>query len=391
MSTETNQPEPVAETHEAQTPAKPPKPAKTSKKKPAKKSRMKTGITVVVLACAALWLAHFVNHMLHYEETDDAYVAGHLHQVSSRVEGTVSEVLVDDNQLVKEGEPMVRLDPLELEIGLQKAKANLNHARASEAQARAAASQAKAQAGQAQAEVSQAEAKVLQAAAQFQVADQNKERNTRLYTSDNRAISKADMDNTGGQYDAAQAELKGAKAGREAAGSSLAAAAAAEESAAAQLAAAQATVAAGEAAVRDAERLLSYTNITAPVTGRIGAKNVESGNRLQPGQAVLSVAEEATWVVANFKETQLGRMRAGQKAELEIDALPGRRFTGKVESLSPASGAQYALLPPDNATGNFTKVVQRVPVKIVFDPESIKGFQERIRPGLSVVVNVKIR
>jgi len=118
---------------------------------------------------------------------------------------------------------------------------------------------------------------------------------------------------------------------------------------------------------------------------------VESGNRIQPGQALLALAEEEVWVVANFKETQLARMQSGQRVEITVDALPGHKFSGHLESMSPASGAQFALLPPDNATGNFTKVVQRLPVKILFDPESIGEFRDRIRPGLSVVVNVAVR
>ena len=109
------------------------------------------------------------------------------------------------------------------------------------------------------------------------------------------------------------------------------------------------------------------------------------------GQAIYAVVEPDLWVVANFKETQLTRMHAGQPVELTIDAVAGRTFTGKVDSISPATGAQFALLPPDNATGNFTKVVQRVPVKIVFDRDSVRGFEDRIRPGLSTVVNVRVR
>ena len=123
----------------------------------------------------------------------------------------------------------------------------------------------------------------------------------------------------------------------------------------------------------------------------MGNKNVEVGNRLPVGQAIYAVVQPDLWVVANFKETQLTRMHAGQPVELTVDAVGGKTFTGKVDSISPATGAQFALLPPDNATGNFTKVVQRVPVKIVFDADSVRGFEDRIRPGLSVVVNVRVR
>src|SRR6202044_662103 len=160
---------------------------------------------------------------------------------------------------------------------------------------------------------------------------------------------------------------------------------AAAESAEAQWAAAKASVAAQEAAVRDAERELSYATIYAPTDGRIGNKNVEMGNRVQVGQALFALVEPEVWITANFKETQLKKMRVGQPVEFTVDSLGGRVFTGTVDSLSPASGSQFALLPPDNATGNFTKVVQRVPVKIVLDSESIRDVEDRLRPGLSTV------
>jgi membrane fusion protein (multidrug efflux system) len=146
-----------------------------------------------------------------------------------------------------------------------------------------------------------------------------------------------------------------------------------------------------EVGLADAELQLSYTTVSAPVAGTLGRKSVEAGQRVQPGQALLAVVADQKWVVANFKETQLASMKVGQNVSIRIDALPSRAFRGYVESFSPASGAQFALLPPDNATGNFTKIVQRVPVKIVFDPEDIKGFESRIVPGLSTVVSVQLR
>jgi len=388
MNTTTERPAPSPEEH----PAHPKPPAKHKQpKKAGKPAPRRKFVLLLILAFVVFWIGRLIIHAYHYEETDDAYVAGHLHQMSARIEGVVAEVLVGDNQVVKAGDTLIRIDPLELQIALQKAQANLDHSHALEAQARAAVMQSKAQLAQAQAEMSRAEAKVAQTAAELQVAELNMGRTTRLYTSDTRAVAKADVDTTKGLFDANQAGLNGAKASVEAAKASVTAMQAGEESASAQLAAAQAGVAAAEASLHDAKRLLSYTTVSAPVAGRVGAKNVESGNRIQPGQALLALAEEEVWVVANFKETQLARMQCGQRVEITVDALPGHKFTGHLESMSPASGAQFALLPPDNATGNFTKVVQRLPVKILFDPESIEEFRDRIRPGLSVVVNVAVR
>ena len=159
----------------------------------------------------------------------------------------------------------------------------------------------------------------------------------------------------------------------------------------AQLAAAQAKTAAADSEVHDAERELSYTTVRAPVDGRIGNKNVEVGNRVQIGQTLLVVVEPSVWFEANFKETQLAHIRVGQAARVRVDAIPGHVFEGRVESIAPASGAEFALLPADNATGNFTKVVQRVPVKITLSPAETGDFAERIRPGLSATIDVQVR
>jgi len=144
------------------------------------------------------------------------------------------------------------------------------------------------------------------------------------------------------------------------------------------------------AKLKDAQDQLAYCTIRAPSDGRIGRKTVETGNRLNVGAALMAVVEDV-WIVANFKETQLGKMRPGQKAAITIDAIPNKTFKGVVDSWAPGSGSTFALLPPDNATGNFTKIVQRVPVKIRFDQDSIQGFENRIVPGLSCEPSVLLR
>jgi membrane fusion protein (multidrug efflux system) len=131
--------------------------------------------------------------------------------------------------------------------------------------------------------------------------------------------------------------------------------------------------------------------VVSPVEGRVSKKTVEAGQRLQPGQALMAVVEDDVWVLANMKETQLNRIEVGQHVEIEIDALKGHVFTGRVDSIQAGSGASFALLPPDNATGNFTKIVQRVPVKMVFDADSIRDFRDKIVPGLSVVPKIDLR
>jgi membrane fusion protein (multidrug efflux system) len=363
---------------------------------PATPARKKRGpvfwiVTVVLGIGAAVWLVDFVAHAYHYESTDDAYVAGHVHQISPQAAGAVTQVLVDENVSVAAGQVLARIDPLEYEISLHRAQANLAEAKADEAQAHAAVDQSRAQVVQLQAQVSQAEAQVAQAQARLSTATEDFNRNNRLYSSDDRAIAKSEVDTTKGSFNASQAALNAAQANAEGARSNVVAAQAQVEASDAKLAAAQAKVAASDAAVHDAERELSYTTVSAPVAGRIGNKNVESGNRVQVGQALFALVEPDLWVTANFKETELAHMQPGQSVSLTLDAIPGHEFVGHVDSISPATGAQFALLPPDNATGNFTKVVQRVPVKIVFDRDSVRGFEDRLRPGLSAVVDVRIR
>jgi membrane fusion protein (multidrug efflux system) len=143
------------------------------------------------------------------------------------------------------------------------------------------------------------------------------------------------------------------------------------------------------ASLEDASNQLSYCTICAPTEGYIGNKTVESGNRVEIGGALMVVVQDA-WVVANFKETQIGHMRPGQRAVIKVDAVPNHTFYGWVDSFSPGSGTTFALLPSDNATGNFTKIVQRVPVKIVFDRESTRGYESRIVPGLSTEISVDL-
>lgn len=157
-----------------------------------------------------------------------------------------------------------------------------------------------------------------------------------------------------------------------------------------QYKAALAAVAQAQAQVENAQLQLSYTTIAAPTNGQVGNKTVQVGQRIQPGQTLMSVVSQQPWVVANFKETQLGKMKPGQTVDIKIDAFADRIFKEKVDSRSAASGARFALLPPDNATGNFTKIVQRLPVKVVFDPNSIKGYESQISPGMSAVVTVEI-
>ncbi|HKB92147.1 MAG TPA: HlyD family secretion protein [Opitutaceae bacterium] len=348
-------------------------------------------IGIIILIAVMAWVAKFLYHLFRYEETDDAYVAGHVHQISSQVSGPVKAVLVKDNQAVKAGTVLIQIDPLEFDIGLLRAKASLAQAKAQDLQVLAAASQIAAQLTEAEARVYQAEAQTAQTKAQSDLAQLNHKRNLQLFQDNTGAVTQADVDNTQSALDVAKAADQAAEANLRATKAAVVSALAAQEAAKAQHVGAQASVAAAEAQVSDAERQLSYASIKAPADGHIGNKSVEAGNRVDSGQALFALVEDEVWIVANFKETQLARMKPGMAVDVAIDALPGRIFEGAIDSIAPASGSQFALLPPDNATGNFTKVVQRVPVKIVFSADSIRDVQDRLRPGLSVVVDIKVR
>lgn len=346
----------------------------------------------VALAVAALiaWLGHFAYRMYAYEETDDALVEGHVHQVGPQIDGTVKEVLASDNQRVAQGDVLVRLDPLEFQILLEKEEAGLAQSQAEEARAGAAAEEAQAQLAGAQAQTAAAAAQIAEARVRQNLAGIDRARARQLFH-EGGAVTQADLDNAESAYSGAQAALDAALANARVAEASVGEAKAAVEASKAEELSAKANSLAFKAGVADARRKLAYTLVVAPAAGRVGNRNVEAGNRVQAGQVLFALVEPDPWIVANFKETQIARMRAGMPVEVSIDALPGVELHGTIDSLSPASGAQFALLPPDNATGNFTKVVQRVPVKIVLDAASAQEAAERLRPGLSAVVAVRVR
>lgn len=372
-----------------------------------------------------------------HEQTDNATVTGHLYQISSRIPGTVEAVPVDDNEIVQAGELLVRLDPDDYQVKVQQAQAALiaaqrqaeaaqanislagqtTQAKTSEAQgnvgqAIASISAAQAAVTEAQAGVPAAQAQLAQTEADLQKAQADYNRYQSLYESG--AVSRQQLDAAQAAYRVAEAARTAAQQGVSQAQAKLAQAQQGVSQAQAQLessrgglqqaqaggvqtdvnrseyAAAQAAITQAQANLAEAQLQLSYTNITAPTAGRVGRKTVEVGERVQTGQPLMALVGNEVWVVANFKETQVDRMRAGESVEVEIDAFPGRTFTGKVDSLSPASGSEFALLPPDNATGNFTKVVQRIPVKITLDPASIRGYETQITPGMSATVTVDV-
>jgi membrane fusion protein (multidrug efflux system) len=312
----------------------------------------------------------------HYVETENAYVAGHVHPVSSRISGVVTKVL-DDNQLVKAGDVIAELDPFDQQVKVEQIQAQIASVQQQVLQADAQIAQVNAQASAAAAQVAQAQANQLR-------ASQDAERYGQLYTSQMKAVSKAELDAANAARASATADVAARKDSAVAAKAQIGSATSAREVLKAQVKVLQVQL-------KDAQQQLAYNRIVAPVDGRVGKRTLEVGQRVQPGQQLVALVQDNVWVTANFKETQLADMRVGQEVSLSIDALPGKELVGRVDSFSPASGAQFALLPADNATGNFTKIVQRVPVKITFKPEDLKAYEGRLVPGMSAIAEVSIK
>jgi membrane fusion protein (multidrug efflux system) len=315
-----------------------------------------------------------------HESTDNAQVDGHLVPVLAKVSGYVTAVNAAENDHVRADSTLVRIDEAEYAVKLAQADADLAAARASaggrgvEGQAEAAVQNAAGQRAALDAGITVAQANAVKAQADLARMRE---------LAGKQVVSRQQLDAAQASADAARAQLIGAQRSAGAAGAGVANAQAGVRLAQARLAAAQ--------AVRDNAQLqLTYTRVTAPVTGSVSRKQVEVGQLVQSGQPLLTiVSDTGVWVTANFKETQLVDLKVGQPVELDVDAYGGCSAKGKVASVSAATGAKFALLPPDNATGNFTKVVQRVPVRIAITEGC--GKEQALRPGMSVAAHVTVK
>jgi membrane fusion protein, multidrug efflux system len=412
-------------------PVEPPKPEPPAK--PLTTPKLRRGLMFVAIVLVALAVGLFLYYH-NRESTDDAQVDGHITPVASKIYGRVSKVLIDDNQPVKAGQVVVQIDPGDYQAAVDQAKAALalaeNEARSagvdvprtsetvnsstSNADAQLSGAQAdlvRAQAMYEQAQTADlavAEANIARSSAnaqlakadleryqplmekgeiskqQFDAAKANADATASALVADEQRLAQAkrNIDITRAQLDAAKARVEGAKAG-------VSSALANQKSVAMRSADAQAKLASvdrARAALDAAQLNLSYCNIVAPVDGVATHKSVEPGQIVQAGQGLLVVvALQNVWVTANFKETQLRNMKPGQKAEIKSDTY-GKTFTGHVDSIAGATGAVLSLLPPENATGNYVKVVQRIPVKIVLDP--ISPDVAVLRPGMNVEATV---
>ena len=408
-----------------------------SRKRPINPRRRRT-IRFIILAVIVLAVVAAIPIYAYYsvrESTDDAQVDGHLVPISPRINGTIVSVLVNDNQQVSTGQELVRLDPADYQVTLEQAKAQLATAEANTTESevnvpvtnintRGQVSTTSTQADQYVAGVRSAEQAVNAARAQVNSANADlaaKQANlikarrdlARMKDLvDKDEISKQDYDAAVAAADANAAEVESAKADVTAAQHSLDQTVAEVDQAKARLQTALvqkrlsqeirpkqvevsqarykqavAQVNQRKADVDQAQLTLSYTIIKAPVDGVVSRKTAEPGMQVSAGQQIMALVPlEDVWVTANFKETQLRKMRVGQKVRIHVDAFGGREYNAHIDSIAGASGARFSLLPPENATGNYVKVVQRIPVKIVLEPGENRD--HRLLPGMSVVPTV---
>ena len=370
------------------------------------------------------------------ESTDDAQVDAHVTQLAARVGGTVTKVAVDDNQLVEAGTLLVQLDPSDYQVAVDKARAELADAEATAVAAqsnvpitsttaasnvttaRGGVTQAQSGVAAAEKEIDAARARLVSAQARLRETEANAAKSARdverlrgLLAKDE--VSQQMFDATTATAEAQKAavdsgrsQVAEAEVGIRVAESKLAQARAGEDQAHAEMQTAQtgpsqvtatkARASAAEAkaqqmraALAQAELNLQYATVKAPVRGIVSKKGINPGQVVQAGQPLLAIVQvDDVWVTANYKETQLKDMRPGQRAEIDVDAY-GRKYKGKVDSIAGATGARFSLLPPENATGNFVKVVQRVPVKIVLEPG--QDPEHLLRPGMSVTPTVYLK
>lgn len=329
------------------------------------------------------------QHSLVHEETDDAQIEGDISPVIPRVGGYVKEVLVKDNQRVRKGDVLFTIDDEDLKIRLQQAEAALAAAKSQLGVARAGVQTAAAQVLTAEAGMAPIEAQIENAKIRVWRATQDFQRYENLIK---------DHSITQQQYEQAQAEKMSAErqldilqAQRQVSSRQTQAVATQRAATGQQIAVAQANIKQMEANVAAARLNLSYAVMRAPADGQVSEINVQAGQLVQPGQAIFNlVRSQQLWVVGNFKETQLDKMELGQRVTMKVDAFPEHEIEGKITSFAAATGNKFALLPADNATGNFVKVVQRLPVKIEFTNPS-DAFLQKLRPGMNVLVDVNLK
>lgn len=336
------------------------------------RKRIFLGIGLLVLIVAGIVGGRYVVWSWHHESTDDAYLEAHVVPVSAKVGGYVRSVFVNDNQHVTAGDVLVTIDPRDYEAAIKTAEAEVAAARAKLEEANTSLTVYASRVDQAKAELAASDATTAFAASESK----------RYASIGENAVSVQEQANAKTAADVAAANSAASR-------SKLTAAQAEQANGRSQVESAKAELATAEAKARQPQLDLAATKIIAPVTGRVTKRNVEEGVYLSPAQGLFAIVPDDFYVIANFKETQLMHMQPGQPVSISIDAYPGHEFTGHVDSIQRGTGGRFSLLPAENATGNFVKIVQRVPVKIVLD--NLPDGRFTLAPGMSVEPDVTVR
>ncbi len=316
-----------------------------------KNSKKKTLFIIAGVIVAVIAIVFYLNS-LRYETTDDAYIEGDLIQISAKVSGQVEEIYIQDNQKIKEGDLIVKIDDTDYKVKLEQAQALYEKALYSQKVAKA---------------------KLDAVNSKISLAKKDLDRYKTLFAAG--AVSQQTLDSAQTRYDNTKAELLAAEEDILSSNNNKVA---------------DANLKALKAQRDQADLYLKYTDVIAPNSGTVTNKNVDKGKYIQAGQPLFMLVGDNFWIEANFKENQVGKMKVGQDVEIKIDAYPNKKFKGKIDSIQKASGAKSSLFPPENAVGSFVKIVQRVPVKIVFT-EDIDPAKYNIAAGMSVEPKVRVK
>jgi len=355
---------------------------------PKKKNRVFLIILILLIVAGAAFGITKYTHAQHHEETDDAQISANISPVIPRISGYVKEVRVDDNQRVKKGDTLMVLDDRDMSIRLEEAEAALATAESNLNAAKASTGAASANIGTAQASVATIDAQIEAAKVNVWRANQDFDRYSNLIK--DHSITQQQYEQALAAKQSAEKQVAILEQQKRQASQQTNAVSSQSSATGAQIGVAASIIKQRQADVDNAKLNLSYAVITAPADGLVSKVNIQPGQFVQAGQSLFSIVlNNDLWVTANFKETQLNKMKEGQKVIVTVDAFPGHEFEAKVGSFSAATGASFALLPPDNATGNFVKVVQRLPVRIEFtnpnDPDI-----KKLRAGMNVNVDVHL-
>jgi len=344
-------------------------------------------LAILVIGGGAFGISKYI-HSLHHEETDNAQVEANVSPVIPRVTGYVKEVRVKDNQRVKKGDTLVILDDRDLQIKVAQAEAALAAAEVNVQVAVASTNAARSNISSSQANISAVDAQIEAAKVNVWRTSQDYDRYANLIK--DHSITQQQYEQALAAKQTAERQLNVLEEQKKVAARQTNAVSTQSDATAEQINAAKAIIKERQAEVDNAKLILSYSILTAAEDGEISKVYVQPGQLVQAGQSLFSVVlSNDVWVVANFKETQLDKMKLGQKVSVHVDAFPGKSIEGRVTSFSPATGARFALLPPDNASGNFVKVVQRLPVKIEFNDLN-QAEVKQLRPGMNVEVDVHL-